>query len=116
MPRSVPIAEYAPGWCELPGEDDDGPWNAFIGEIDGMPAWSDGRVLLMGNTPACFEIKIARSFAKPLDNCRRSTLAEVTPAVVAEIAGFVAVLFSDGTIIKARFYDIVRWHFPSCVW
>lgn len=105
----VPIHKYAPGWFEFTGD----VWEGLIRK---QPAWTDGNVMMIGELPPNAHLVGQRDFSKPLTQAHRTGLYEIKPAAVAELGTFTSVIFSDGLVLDAKYYNLIHALFPVARW
>lgn len=105
----VPIKRYAAGWFGYSGD-------AWAGIFNGQPGWTDGNVMLIGLPPVNAFVKGQRDFSRPLTQANRPGLSEIRPVAVAELGTLVSVIFSDGHIFDAKYYNLIHGLWPEAKW
>jgi hypothetical protein len=110
-PFWVPIREYVPGFfSSTPME------KAWLGEMNGQPAWTDGSVMLLGSPPRGFFEIAGTTIFEPVVSKADREVEKIVPVAVSDLIPSGVVIFSNGWIVKTKYYILVRRTFGTVEW
>lgn len=110
-PFWVPIREYVPGFfSSTPME------KAWLGEMNGQPAWTDGSVMLLGSPPRGFFGIAGTKRFDPIVSKADREVKKIVPVAVSGLIPSGVVIFSNGWIVKPKYYVLVRRTFGTVEW
>lgn len=121
-PEFIRIEDYRPFWHHwMVHESDDQSW--WVGDFNGSPAWSDGKVLMQGKLPLPPNVQDSKQMAFDKTPTVLSALAAsrtglrtITPVAFARLGDYHCVVFSDGHVIQEKYFYLLREAWPEAEW